>query len=135
VPKNTKILVKFPVSREFNRRQVRSALRRQPATSAFGLASRKTSEWAGNAGFSRLRFRLQDPWFADMEAEIGKVSGHVREYSRFAETIAGVPERLINLPRSHCVSVPHIVFFDWTTLIIANCIFCLVQFIDSKRKV
>jgi hypothetical protein len=68
---------------------VRSALRRQPRIPAFGQAPQETREWAGNPGFSRIRFRLWAPRSPIPGWKSPKVSGLVREYSRFAETIAG----------------------------------------------
>ena len=88
-PETTEFPVKFPVCREFARRQVRSALRRQPSIPASGQALKETRDRAGNAGFSRIRFRLQTPNSPIFGRELPKVSGHVRDYSRFAETAAG----------------------------------------------
>jgi AAA domain len=65
---------------------VRSALRRQPAISASSQTSQETREWAGSPGFSRIRFGLRTPSSPILR---WKVSGLVREYSRFAETIGG----------------------------------------------
>jgi hypothetical protein len=52
-PKNAKFPVKFPVSREFTRRQVRSALRRQPASPATGdfslCGARNARRWRGRS--------------------------------------------------------------------------------------
>ena len=45
--------------------------------------------WAGNAGFSRGRLSLQTPKSAIAGRQLAKVSGHTREYSRFAETVGG----------------------------------------------
>jgi hypothetical protein len=78
--------VKFPVCREFGWRPVRSALRRQPGIPASGKASWETRDWAGNPSFSRSRFRFQTPSSLILERQPPKVSGHLREYSRFAET-------------------------------------------------
>jgi hypothetical protein len=44
---------------------------------------------AGNAGFSRARFRLRTPKSAIGTRQSANVSGHAREYSRFAETVGG----------------------------------------------
>jgi len=65
------------------------AWRRQPGISAFGQAPQGAREWAGNPGFSRIRFRLQTPSSPILRLKSPKVSGHVRGYSRFAETIGG----------------------------------------------
>jgi hypothetical protein len=84
-----KIPDKFPVSRESAWRRVRSALRRQPATPAFRRPPQEKRKWAGNAGFSRVRLRLQTPKSAIAGRQSAKVSDHTREYSRFAETVGG----------------------------------------------
>jgi hypothetical protein len=81
--------VKFPVSREFAWRRVRLALRRPPPIPTFGQASQGTREWAGIPGFSRIRFCLQTPNLPILGRQLPKVSGHDREYSRFAETAGG----------------------------------------------
>jgi hypothetical protein len=69
--------VKFPV------------WRRQPASLAFGQTSEETRERAGNRGFSRIRFRLQAPGLPKLREKSPKVSGQIRKYSRFAETVCG----------------------------------------------
>jgi hypothetical protein len=61
----------------------------QPGIPASGQAPREKREWAANEGFSRVRFRLQTPKSVISERQLAKVSGHVREYSRFAETVGG----------------------------------------------
>jgi hypothetical protein len=59
-PKSGEYPVKFPVSREFARRQMRSALRRQPSTLAPLGLSRRRSERPANGGLSRsLRSQTQ----------------------------------------------------------------------------
>ena len=87
--KIAKFPVKFPVSREFAWRRVRSPLRRQPGILAFGPASQETREWAGNPGFSRIRFRLWPPASPNLRRKLRKVFGLLREYSRFWETMGG----------------------------------------------
>ena len=88
-PKIAKFPVKFPVSREFVRRRVRSALPRQPAIRAFGQALQEAREWAGSPGFLRVRFRLRTPGSLILRRKLPKVSGLAGEYSCFAETIGG----------------------------------------------
>jgi hypothetical protein len=78
-PKNAKFPVKFPVSREFARRLERSALRRQPAIPASVQAAQDTRDWAGNAGFSPVRFRLQTPNSIISGRQLPKVSRWVRD--------------------------------------------------------
>jgi hypothetical protein len=73
----------------FNRNMEVRILPGQPGTLAFSQAPRETREWAGNAGFSRGRFRLQTPKSVISGRQLAKVSGHVREYSRFAEIVGG----------------------------------------------
>ena len=68
---------------------MRSALRRQPPIPAFGQASQETREWAGNPGFSRIRFRLWTPGLPRLRRKPPKVSGLLRKYSRFGETMGG----------------------------------------------
>ena len=53
-PRIAKFPVKFPVSREFVWRPVRSALRRQPGSPTFGYDPHEMREWAGNSGFLRI---------------------------------------------------------------------------------
>jgi hypothetical protein len=81
--------VKFPVSREFAWRLVRIPLRRQPRIPAFCQASQETADWAGNPGFSRIRFGLWTAALGKLRGKSPKVSGRFRKYSRFGETIAG----------------------------------------------
>ena len=88
-PKIANFPVKFPVCREIERRQVRSALRRQPPIRAVGQAPQEARECAGNPGCSRIRFCLWTPGSSILRWKSPKVSGLVREYSRFAETIGG----------------------------------------------
>jgi hypothetical protein len=78
---------------------VRSALRRQPTIPAFRPATQERREWAGNASFSHFRLRLQAPKSAIAWPQSAKVSGHAREYSRFAET-AGRDRGRSRLPRA-----------------------------------
>jgi hypothetical protein len=56
---------------------------------ALGQAPEETPEWAGNPGFSRVRFCLRTPALPDLRRKSPKVSGHFRKYSRFGETIGG----------------------------------------------
>jgi hypothetical protein len=49
----------------------------------------KTREWAGNPGFSRIRFCLQAPNSPILGRQMPKVSGYNPEYSRFAEIVGG----------------------------------------------
>jgi hypothetical protein len=67
---------------------VRSALQRQPRIPAFGRAPQETREWAGNGLFARS-ISSPDSQVGNLRAPFAKVSGLVREYSRFAETISG----------------------------------------------
>jgi hypothetical protein len=66
-----------------------SILPGQPGIPAFGRPSQETRKWAGNPGFSRIRFRLQARSSPNSRWKSPKVSSLVREYSRFAETIGG----------------------------------------------
>ena len=68
---------------------MRSALRRQPGSPAFGESPQETREWAGYPGFSCIQVRLWIPSSVILRWKLPKVSGLVREYSRFAETIGG----------------------------------------------
>jgi hypothetical protein len=61
----------------------------QPGSPAVGRAPQEKREWARNAGFSRVRFCLRTPVSPDVRWKLPKVSGLLREYSRFAETFAG----------------------------------------------
>jgi hypothetical protein len=61
----------------------------QPAIRALGQAPRGSREWAENPSFLSIRFRLQTPGSPIFRWKSPKVSGLVREYSRFAETIGG----------------------------------------------
>jgi hypothetical protein len=61
----------------------------QPPSPAFGPASQETREWAGNPGFSRIRYGLWTLAFPNLRWKSPKVSGRFREYSRFGETIGG----------------------------------------------
>lgn len=65
------------------------SLRGQPRIPAFCQASQETREWAGNPGFSRIRFGLWTPALPNLRRKSPKVSGRFREYSRFGETIGG----------------------------------------------
>jgi hypothetical protein len=65
------------------------SLPRQPRIPAFCQASQETADWAGNPGFSRIRFGLQTPALANLRGKSPKVSGRFRKYSRFGETIGG----------------------------------------------
>jgi hypothetical protein len=65
------------------------SLPRQPPIRAFGQAPQETQEWAGNPGFSHIRLRLQAPGLPKLRVKSLKVSGRIRKYSRFAETIVG----------------------------------------------
>ena len=68
---------------------MRLALGSQPGTPAIGQTLEGTRDRAGNAGFLRIRFRLQTPDSPILGAEWPKVSSHLREYSRFVETVGG----------------------------------------------
>lgn len=59
----------------------------QPGIPAFGSASQETRERAGNPGFSGIRFRLWTLGSPKLWRKSPKVSGCIRKYSRFAETI------------------------------------------------
>jgi hypothetical protein len=61
----------------------------QPPIPAFSLASQETREPAGNPGFLRIRFCFRVPGLPNLSWKSPKVSGLVRKYSRFAETIGG----------------------------------------------
>ena len=61
----------------------------QPAIPAIGQASRETRKRAGNPGFSRIHFRLWTSGWPSWRRKSTKVSGHLREYSRFRETMGG----------------------------------------------
>jgi hypothetical protein len=69
-PEITKFPVKFPVSREFAWRRVRSALQRQPGIAAFDPPSKDTREWAGSTGFFAHRLQSLSAGFAGAEPEI-----------------------------------------------------------------
>src|SRR6266566_5073285 len=56
---------------------------------ALGRAPEETPEWAGNPGVSRSRLSLRVATLPTQRRKWLKVSGLVREYSRFAETIGG----------------------------------------------
>ena len=81
--------VKFPVGREFKWRRARCALRRQPGIPALGRAFQETRNKAGNAGFFAHSTSSPGSQLAALVLELPKVSGYVREYSRFAETFGG----------------------------------------------
>src|ERR1700694_4761145 len=53
--------VKFPVSREFAWRRVRSPLRRQPASPRVGETSPEVAEKPANSGLSRIGHSLHIP--------------------------------------------------------------------------
>ena len=55
----------------------------------FGQAPEETREWPGNPGLLRIRSRLRTPCSTALRRKSLKVSGLVRKYSRFAETIGG----------------------------------------------
>jgi hypothetical protein len=55
---------------------------RQPPIPAFGQACQETQEWAGNPGFSRIRFGLWTPALPNLRWKLPKVSGLIREYPR-----------------------------------------------------
>jgi len=61
----------------------------QPRSPAFGQASQGTREGSGNPGFSRIRFRLWTTASPRLRRKSLKVSGLLRKYSRFAETLGG----------------------------------------------
>jgi hypothetical protein len=89
-PEIAKFPVKFPVSREFARRQARSALRRQPASHS---TQDSTVENAESARQLRLFVSLCSVSILQNSticgAKSAKVSGEYLKYSRFAETRAG----------------------------------------------
>ena len=61
-----------------------------PATqSGIRLGFPRDTETGRKSGFSRIRFGLQTPGSPVLRRKSRKVSGRVREYSRFAETIGG----------------------------------------------
>jgi hypothetical protein len=55
----------------------------------FFRASLETPNKPGNGGFSRVGYRLQTPKSLILGRQLPKVSSHVGEYSRFAETFGG----------------------------------------------
>ena len=59
----------------------------QPATPAFRQATQEKQEWAGNAGFSRVRLCLQTPKSTIAGRQSPQVSDHTRGFFRFAETV------------------------------------------------
>src|SRR6187397_2722630 len=59
------------------------------AIPALGQAPEGTREWAGNPSFSRIRFRLWTPALPRLRRKSPKVSGLLRKYSRFGETMGG----------------------------------------------
>ncbi|MBI5323068.1 hypothetical protein [Bradyrhizobium sp.] len=61
----------------------------QPPIPAFGQAPQETRAQPANPGFSRIQVCLWTLGSLDMRRKSPKVSGLVREYSRFAETIGG----------------------------------------------
>jgi hypothetical protein len=81
--------VKFPVCREFGRRQVRSPLRRQPRSPAVSDSLQRAPHRPGNPGFSCVQLGLQAPALPISGAKWRKVSGLFPKNSRFAETIDG----------------------------------------------
>src|ERR1700733_1074375 len=74
----------------------------QPSILTFCQAPEETRNKAGNPGFSRINFRLQTPDSQILGRQSAKVSGHLYEYSRSAETNAGdrVRSALRGLPGS-----------------------------------
>ena len=64
-------------------------LQGQPGSPAFGQAPQETHEWAGDPGFSCIRFRLWTPCPPHLRLKSPKVSSLLREYSRFRETVGG----------------------------------------------
>jgi hypothetical protein len=99
--KIAKFPVKFPVSREFVWRLVRSALPRQPGSPKAGDFSFSNGIngrrwWA----FANWRAVLQSPNLNTSRAKLPKVSGEYLKYSRFRETAAGDRVR-----SKHCVPV------------------------------
>jgi hypothetical protein len=88
-PKIAKFPVKFPVSREFARRQVRSALRRQPGSHSIQdsvaknpIKSRKMRAFADFTSVSVVQS-------STICERIREVSGEHAEYPVFQETLAG----------------------------------------------
>jgi len=63
-------------------------LRGQPGITSFCLAPKEMRNKAGNPGISRSRPCLQTPVSTIFERQSPKVSGHLRDYSRFVETSA-----------------------------------------------
>jgi hypothetical protein len=77
----------------------------QPGIPVLGQASQETREWAGNPGFLRIRFRLRIPGLPNLRRKSPKVSNHLREYSRFAETVGGDSVRSRLPPEGeHCAA-------------------------------
>jgi hypothetical protein len=115
-PRIAKFPVKFPDTREFGWRQARSALRRQPPIRAFGQAPQETREWAGNHGFSRIRFCLRTPGspqsISPMLIKCGWIdwsacgrSAHSRPRTSFA-THDGHTQKILSKPCAIIASVP-----------------------------
>ncbi len=69
-PENAKFPVKFPVSREFARRLVRSALRRQPNSPASEKMSLNIRRRPANGGLSRIRHRSPGSGFGHSHREM-----------------------------------------------------------------
>ena len=54
----------------------------QPPIQVFGRTAQETREWAGNPGFSCIRFGLRAPSLPMLRRKLPKVSGLARGYSR-----------------------------------------------------
>ncbi|SIO47530.1 hypothetical protein SAMN05443247_05916 [Bradyrhizobium erythrophlei] len=82
--------VKFPVSREFAWRRVRSALRRQPSTRSARDSEHIVGENPAFLGaFRAFSTCLQNPKYGNSGENLPKVSGQNRRNSRFEETFSG----------------------------------------------
>jgi len=83
---------------------VRSSAR-QPISPAFGGSLQPAPHRAGNPGISCIRLCLWVPDHSLSGAELPKVSGPVREYSRFWETNGGDKFDQYCRPRRHLICV------------------------------
>ena len=88
-PKFAKFPVKFPVSREFPWRQVRSALRRQPGSPAREIIPRQWQKSPPIAGFCNSHAVSTLPIWANGNPKLPKVSGNSLNYSYFRQTATG----------------------------------------------
>ena len=88
-PEIAKFPVKFPVSREFPWRRVRSTLRRQPPISVFREFPFPDEKGPPNAGFFLSSQVSGDRYSHFFDYKFPKVSSQIQENSRFLETRLG----------------------------------------------